>query len=244
MSERKSDEDIRKYLPDLATILREADPARAREKRREAAVSVDLDAAMAERKHDLPEGDDPLYYTVNRAGRAPASPPGAADVSACRALARPLPSPLPVVRVVPVPRPAARAWPRWLSAALAIFAVIGPVAVAILLMTRHQGLALPAEGGALTNASGFSPASPPGSPPSGAVSPALGPGASLPSTSGGASPPPSEGPSSPPDGGPRVPLLSPSRPRLRPSPSTSPPTSPTPTAAPAAPPSDAPELLQ
>ncbi len=50
---RDSDDDIRKYLPDLKTILRHADPAYSDEVLREAMDNPELDAALEERKRGL-----------------------------------------------------------------------------------------------------------------------------------------------------------------------------------------------
>jgi hypothetical protein len=57
MGKRDSEDDIRYYLPDLATILKRADPARSDKNYREAMDNPELDAALAERRQRLGEDD-------------------------------------------------------------------------------------------------------------------------------------------------------------------------------------------
>jgi hypothetical protein len=58
MRKRDSEDDIRKYLPDVATILKRADPARSEQLYREAMDNPELDAALAERRQRLGEDAD------------------------------------------------------------------------------------------------------------------------------------------------------------------------------------------
>jgi hypothetical protein len=150
MGARDSDDNIQKYLPDLATIRREADPAYAEKKLREALNNPELDAALAELKEELKEGEHPFAFpsvppVLKAQGGGAASTAGAST----QAVAAPppiekgmLPSSFAPIVATPVVKPIAPAvvrrtvpsrkrmrLPGWAIAALAVLAVLGPVAM-------------------------------------------------------------------------------------------------------------------
>jgi hypothetical protein len=148
MSTRNSDDDIRRYLPDLETIYREADPAHAEEKHKKALDNPELDKVLAEIEHK-----------ANAAGKhrselqaAPAQPkaPAVAETAGPAAQSRwasdaeppidkaLLPSSLLPVLVPPVMSPSpprevkvapvsGRRWRIGMFSALAVLAVLAPV---------------------------------------------------------------------------------------------------------------------
>jgi len=134
VSGRKSDDDIRKYLPDLDAVLRAADPEAAKERRR---------AALAEIDGEHPEGEDEEETTspqIVGAGAA-ASPWASAGAGGIDKAA--LPSSLAPGVVPPVTTPIkkegaeerrrAGAFPGWLKGVAAVIGVLGPVVVLLLL---------------------------------------------------------------------------------------------------------------
>jgi len=128
MAARDSDDDIRNYLPDLNTILREADPARAKEKLAKAQDNPELDAALAHAKRPSAPLSDASPWAAEPAGIEAAA----------------LPSSLAAPPVVVVKKPEAK--PRkgvvfspWAKAIVAVLAAVGPVTLLWVLLVRPSG---------------------------------------------------------------------------------------------------------
>jgi hypothetical protein len=120
MGARDSDDDIRKYLPDLDTILREADPARGQAKLQEAQDNPELDKALAELKQGLKDGESPFEFPT-----VPVRGKGAAEVGPVTA---------------PIAAPAGKRGPReerrwmrgWIICAFALLGVLGSLAMVVI----------------------------------------------------------------------------------------------------------------
>jgi hypothetical protein len=123
MAARDSDDDIRKYLPDLKTILREADPARAKEKLEKAQDNPELDAALAH-------------------AQRPSARPSAASLWAAEPAGIAAVGPVVVTPEVVAPEPRRRKrapFPAWQKAIAAVIAVVGPVVLLWVLLVRPSG---------------------------------------------------------------------------------------------------------
>src|SRR5690242_7124134 len=82
MGKRDSEDDIRNYLPDLATIVKRADPAYSEKLYREAMDNPELDQALAERKRWLEQhGGDEGDETTANAGARPSAGAVSADAA-------------------------------------------------------------------------------------------------------------------------------------------------------------------
>ena len=129
MAARDSDDDIRKYLPDLSTILREADPARAKEKLAKAQDNPELDAALAHTQRPSAPPAEASPWAVEPVGIAKAALPSS--------LAAP-----PVVKE-PTARRAKRApfsaWTNGTKGLVAVLAAVGPVTLLWVLLVRPSG---------------------------------------------------------------------------------------------------------
>lgn len=126
MAARDSDDDIRKYLPDLSTILREADPARAKEKLTKAQDNPELDAALAHAQRPSARPSDASPWAAEPAGIAPGALPSS--------LAAP-----PVVKEPEAPPSKRAPFPPWAKAIAAVIAVVGPVTLLWVLLVRPSG---------------------------------------------------------------------------------------------------------
>lgn len=126
MAARDSDDDIRKYLPDLSAILREADPARAKEKLTKAQDNPELDAVLAQvqRPSARPSEESPWA----------AEPAGIAATALPSSLVAP-----PVVKEPEAPPGRRAPFPGWAKAIVAVIAVVGPVTLLWLLLVRPGG---------------------------------------------------------------------------------------------------------
>jgi hypothetical protein len=113
MTARDSDDDLRKYMPDRATILREADPRHAEEKYRSALANPELDEALAE----VRTGPQAKAKAKVKAG-AVATPREPSSAKGSR------------VRLV---------LPRWLIHTLAVLAVLVPAALVLVFTRASQG---------------------------------------------------------------------------------------------------------
>jgi hypothetical protein len=128
VSGRKSEDDIRKYLPDLDAVLRTADPEAAKERRRQ---------ALAELKGEHGEEVDEAAIPPS-AGASPWANAGAAEIDRSA-----LPSALAPGVVPPVTTPIKKegtddrrrggAFPGWLKGVAAVLGVLGPLVVLLLL---------------------------------------------------------------------------------------------------------------
>jgi hypothetical protein len=128
VSGRKSEDDIRKYLPDLDAVLRTADPEAAKERRRQ---------ALAELKGEHGEEVDEAAIPPS-AGASPWANAGAAEIDRSA-----LPSALAPGVVPPVTTPIKKegtddrrrggAFPGWLKGVAAVIGVLGPLVVLLLL---------------------------------------------------------------------------------------------------------------
>jgi hypothetical protein len=123
MAARDSDDDIRKYLPDLSTILREADPARAKEKLAKAQDNPELDAALAHAQRPSERPSEGSPWAAEPAGIAAAVLPSS--------LVAP-----PVVTEPEAPRRRRAPFPAWAKAIVAVIAVVGPVTLLWALLVR------------------------------------------------------------------------------------------------------------
>lgn len=159
MGARDSDDDIRKYLPDLKAIRRAADPAYSDKMLQEALDNPELDAALVEMKQGASPSAPP-------GGSAPPTPEGSAEPqpsapspwtkgvlpSGDRIDQSALPSaaaPNAGAAVAGRPRsPAAertpargrrRGLPKWLVAVLAVLAVLGPATMVAIVMKTPKG---------------------------------------------------------------------------------------------------------
>ena len=165
MATRDSDTDLGKVFPDVETMQREADPSRRRAKLEQALDTPPVvDAALTLLRHGLKDGEDPLYYEVPRHEPRPeqqdTTPTGAEGDAApspwSTEVGEPLPremlpsaaAPSPVSPGPEEPHPgdAAHAHdaqrPSRISvrsAALAIAAVLVPLAVMWALFVRPEG---------------------------------------------------------------------------------------------------------
>ena len=157
MGAKDSYDDIRKYLPDLDAITRAADPALAEEKHRKAVDNPELDRALAELKRGLKEGEAPFEFPVvpgwstteaaNEAawvapsrwrGSAPAVEKAALPSALAPAMTTLVSSGLG--RGSKAPRDGGRrALSPWLVSALAVLAVVGPVALIAILSQALSG---------------------------------------------------------------------------------------------------------
>jgi hypothetical protein len=134
-TKRDSDTDIRKYMPDLATILKHADPAHSDRIYREAMDNPELDAAVAERDRQLaamdgrssaPSGTDGSPAAGDAPARVSAPSPWATsaehvvDKAALPSADLPKTEPPPVTSPIPrrVARNRRRALPRWVLPAM------------------------------------------------------------------------------------------------------------------------------
>jgi hypothetical protein len=143
--DRDSDDDLRKVLPDLATLNREADPTRRRAKLQDAMDNPQVDAALVLMRPGLKPGEDPLYYQVPRRAEGEA-PPGPSPWEAARSdvPAVALPSshapgaapPVTVARPLPEPQRPQSALRR--SAPIAILAVFIPLVLMWYLFVRQR----------------------------------------------------------------------------------------------------------
>jgi hypothetical protein len=128
VSGRKSEDDIRKYLPDLDAVLRTADPEAAKERRRQ---------ALAELKGEYGEEVDEAAIPPS-AGASPWANAGATEIDRSA-----LPSALAPGVVPPVTTPIKKegseerrrggAFPGWLKGVAAVIGVLGPLVVLLLL---------------------------------------------------------------------------------------------------------------
>ena len=129
MAARDSDDDIRKYLPELSTILREADPARAKEKLSKAQDNPELDAALA--------------HAQRPSARPSAASPWAAEPVGIAAAALPSSPAAPPVVKKPEARHRKRApfsaWSNRTKGIVAVLAAVGPVTVLWVLLVRPSG---------------------------------------------------------------------------------------------------------
>lgn len=126
MAARDSDDDIRKYLPDLSTILREADPARAKEKLAKAQDNPELDAALAHAQRPSVRPSEASPWAAEPVGIAKAALPSS--------LAAP-----PVVKEAKA-RPVKRAgFPGWAKGIVAVIAAVGPATLLWVLLVRPSG---------------------------------------------------------------------------------------------------------
>jgi hypothetical protein len=130
-TKRDSETDIRKLMPDLATILKHADPAHSEQIYREAMDNPELDAAVAERDRQIaardgrpsapsrpeaPRGSDDSPVRVSAPSPWATGPAGHAIHKAVLPSAdAPKAEPLPVTSPIPqrAARPRRRALPRW-----------------------------------------------------------------------------------------------------------------------------------
>jgi hypothetical protein len=126
MAARDSDDDIRKYLPELSTILREADPARAKEKLTKAQDNPELDAAIAHAQRPSARPSEASPWAAEPVGIAPAALPSS--------LAAP-----PVVKEPEARRGSRAGFPGWAKAIVAVIAAVGPVALLWVLLVRPDG---------------------------------------------------------------------------------------------------------
>ena len=128
MAARDSDDDIRKYLPDLTTILREADPARAKEKLEKAQDNPELDAALAHAQRPSARPSDASLWGTE--------PAGIAAVALTPARVAP---PVVVVKEPEARRRKRALFPAWAKAIAAVIAVVGPVTLLWVLLVRPSG---------------------------------------------------------------------------------------------------------
>ncbi len=128
MAARDSDDDIRKYLPELSAILREADPARAKEKLTRAQDNPELDAALAQVPPQRPS------ERPSEASRWAAPPVGIAAGALPSSLAAP-----PVVKEREAPQSRRAPFSSWAKGIAAVIAAIGPVTLLWALLVRPNG---------------------------------------------------------------------------------------------------------
>lgn len=192
MGARDSDDDIRKYLPDFKTIMREADPAHAEQKRQDALNNPELDQALADLKQGMTAGEKPFAFPVGPAEAAPPTAEVAGGAVAPRVAAAAVVVAPAVARTVTSrarPREAKRrqvflvrvggALPQWAKAALAVLAVVGPLVMLVTVLKTP-----PAPGKGELDA-GALPAARPGvsAVPSGSAAPAIPSGSAAPAVS-------------------------------------------------------------
>ena len=128
MAARDSDDDIRKYLPDLTTILRDADPARAKEKLEKAQDNPELDAALAHAQRPSVRPSDASPWVTEPAGSA-----------AVALTSERVPPPVVVVKEPETRRRKRAPFPTWAKVMAAVIAVLGPVTLLWVLLVRPRG---------------------------------------------------------------------------------------------------------
>lgn len=131
MSGRKSDDDIRKYLPDLDAVLRGADPQAAKERRRQALAEIE-------------EGEDEETSPKIAGAGAAASPwagagagageidKGALPSSHAPGAVPPVTRPIPSTKEGAAERRRPEGFPAWLKSVAAVIGVLGPIVVLLL----------------------------------------------------------------------------------------------------------------
>ena len=158
MAARDSDDDIRKYIADVDTIVKGADPARRKEQLRRAQDNPELDQALEELNDGLKEGESPFAFPIVHlrpkgqgaaeavtatakaaspwAGDAPEIARGALPSSLGPNAAPPVTTPIPAEPVKPARRKR-RALPSWRVSALAVLAALSPVAIVLIFLRVH-----------------------------------------------------------------------------------------------------------
>ncbi|MEP7123535.1 MAG: hypothetical protein ABJE95_21585 [Byssovorax sp.] len=133
MGARDSDDDIRKYIADVDSIVKGADPVRRKEQLLKAQDNPELDQALEELSDGLKEGESPFAFPILHL-RPKA--PGVSEAKAPNA-APPVTTPIPPVPVKPGREGKRRALPSWRVSVLAVLAALSPVAIVLLFLRLH-----------------------------------------------------------------------------------------------------------
>jgi hypothetical protein len=153
MGARDSDDDIRKYIADVDSIVKGADPARRKEQLRRAQDNPELDQALEELNDGLKDGESPFAFPIVHlrpkgqvgpdakagspwASEAPEIERGALPSSLGPNAAPPVTTPIPPEPVKPA-RGKRRALPSWRVGALAVLAALSPVTIVLIFLRLH-----------------------------------------------------------------------------------------------------------